>query len=65
MCRLVKVIFTDIWILTSSMIEKDHMKYVAPDRAYCKAINIYKVPSNLYPIHGAERSCVTPLHIQR
>ena len=63
MCRLVKVNFTDIWILTSSMIEKYHIKYVAPNRAYCKAVGLYKVPSQLYPRHGAERSCVTPVDI--
>ena len=40
-----KVSFTDIWILSSSMIEKDHIKDVAPDRAYYKEVNIYNVPS--------------------
>ena len=59
MSRTMKLSFTDIWILTSLVIEKDHIKDVSLDRAYCKAINIYKVPSKLYPIQGAERSCVT------
>ena len=45
------------------MIEKEHIKDVAPYRAYCKATKIYKDPSQLYLIHGAERSFVTPIYI--
>ena len=63
MSRSVKVSFMDIWILTSLVIEKDHIKDVSLGRAYCKAVNICKVPSQLCPTHGAERSCVTPIHI--
>ena len=65
MSRSVKVSFTDIWILTSSVIEKNHIKDVAPNRAYCKATKLYMVPSQLYSRHGARGSCVTPIHIHR
>ena len=63
MSQSLKESFTDIWILTSSMIEKDDIKDVSLDRAYCKAINIYKVPSYLYLRNGVERSCLNTVHI--
>ena len=61
MSWLVKEIFMGIWILTSTLIKKDHIKDVAPDRAYCKEVKLYKVPSQLYPRHGTDRSCATQL----
>ena len=53
MSRLVKVSFTDIWIQTSTMIEKYHTKYVSPYGSYCKIVNIYRVPIQLYSRYGA------------
>ena len=45
MSRSMKENFTDIWILTSTMIKKDNIKDVAPDKEYCKEVKLYKVPS--------------------
>ena len=36
--------FKDIWILTSAVIKKDHLRDIAPDRAICKVVKLHKVP---------------------
>ena len=63
MSRLVKESFMNIWILTSTMIENNYIKDTSLDRAYCKEVNLCKVPIQLYLRHGTERNCVNPLHI--
>ena len=38
-----------MWIMISEVIK---VKYVSIDRECCKEVNIYEVPSHLYPRHG-------------
>ena len=65
MSRLVKESFMNIWILTSTMIENNYIKDTSPDRAYCKEVNLCKVPSQLYLRHDIERIFVTHVHINK
>ena len=48
----VKESFTDIWILTSIVIEKYHIRDIAPNRGYCEASKFHKVYNKLYQRHG-------------